>query len=379
MTRILVVDDEPDLETLIRQKFRKKIKESEYEFLFAENGRHALETLDKNTDIDLVLTDINMPEMDGLTLLSKLNDRNDFLKTVIVSAYGDMENIRTAMNLGAFDFITKPIDFQDLEITMVKTIKNILQLKQTAETLRENDTLKIYLKEIQAQKKLKDRFFAIISHDLRGPVSAFDGIADVMMMYYKSGKYEEMNKVLVEIKKASTDLSSLLDNLLNWASQELSQIPYNPEKIRMDEAILALINTFQHTAKSKKIEIVQHIDSPSLVLADNNSTITIFRNLVHNALKFTPEGGTVKINVDSRIDKVAISITDTGVGIPKDKLDSLFVLSDKSSTYGTNGEKGVGLGLQLVNEFTKLNQGTLDIESKEGKGTTFTVILPSPS
>lgn len=379
MTRILVVDDEPDLETLIRQKFRKKIKESEYEFLFAENGRHALETLDKNTDIDLVLTDINMPEMDGLTLLSKLNDRNDFLKTVIVSAYGDMENIRTAMNLGAFDFITKPIDFQDLEITMVKTIKNILQLKQTAETLRENDTLKIYLKEIQAQKKLKDRFFAIISHDLRGPVSAFDGIADVMMMYYKSGKYEEMNKVLVEIKKASTDLSSLLDNLLNWASQELSQIPYNPEKIRMDEAILALINTFEHTAKSKKIEIVQHIDSPSLVLADNNSTITIFRNLVHNALKFTPEGGTVKINVDSRIDKVAISITDTGVGIPKDKLDSLFVLSDKSSTYGTNGEKGVGLGLQLVNEFTKLNQGTLDIESKEGKGTTFTVILPSPS
>lgn len=379
MTKILVVDDEPDLEALIRQKFRKKIKESEYEFFFAENGRDALEKLDKNTDVDLVLTDINMPEMDGLTLLSRLNDRNDFVKTVIVSAYGDMENIRTAMNLGAFDFITKPIDFQDLEITMVKTIKHILELKQTAETLRENDTLKIYLKEIQAQKKLKDRFFAIISHDLRGPVSAFDGIADVMMMYFQKGKFDELNKLLAEVKKASTDLSRLLDNLLNWASQEMSQIPYNPEEIKIDEAIKELIGTFEQTAASKNITINQHIDTPSVIYTDLNSTITIFRNLIDNAIKFTPEDGNLKINVDSRIDKVAVSVTDSGIGIPKEKLDTLFQLADHSRTYGTSGEKGIGLGLQLVNEFTKLNQGTLDVQSKEGKGTTFTVILPSPS
>jgi YesN/AraC family two-component response regulator len=139
MTRILVVDDEPDLETLIKQRFRKKVKEGDYVFYFAENGQKALDLLETNSEIDLVLTDINMPVMDGLTLLSKLNERQHFLKTIIVSAYGDMENIRTAMNLGAFDFVTKPIDFQDMEVTMAKTIKHILQLRESAEDILERN------------------------------------------------------------------------------------------------------------------------------------------------------------------------------------------------------------------------------------------------
>lgn len=120
MAKILVVDDEADLETLIRQKFRQKIRENQYEFVFAMNGVMALEQLEQHQDVDVVLSDINMPEMDGLTLLSKLNEQNTLLKSVIVSAYGDMENIRTAMNRGAFDFITKPVNFEDLETTMQK-------------------------------------------------------------------------------------------------------------------------------------------------------------------------------------------------------------------------------------------------------------------
>ncbi|HOJ91321.1 MAG TPA: response regulator, partial [Saprospiraceae bacterium] len=111
MTKIMVVDDEADLEILIKQKFRQQIRENKYEFLFASNGVHALEQLDAHNDVDLVLTDINMPIMDGLTLLSKITERNSFLKSVIISAYGDMENIRAAMNRGAFDFVTKPVNF----------------------------------------------------------------------------------------------------------------------------------------------------------------------------------------------------------------------------------------------------------------------------
>ena len=128
--RILVVDDEPDLQALIRQKFRHKIKANEYEFHFAENGAEALEKLNNDGSIDLILTDINMPVMDGLTLLSKINELNNkLLRSIIVSAYGDMENIRTAMNRGAYDFVTKPIDLKDLEVTIEKSLKEIEQYK----------------------------------------------------------------------------------------------------------------------------------------------------------------------------------------------------------------------------------------------------------
>lgn len=147
MAKILVVDDEADLEVLIKQKFRQKIREHHYEFVFAINGVKALEQLAQHQDVDVVLSDINMPEMDGLTLLTKLNEQNGLLKSVIVSAYGDMENIRTAMNRGAFDFITKPVNFEDLELTMEKTLKHVNQLRETMKAIKENNILKMYVDE----------------------------------------------------------------------------------------------------------------------------------------------------------------------------------------------------------------------------------------
>jgi len=163
MTKILVVDDEEDLKILIKQRFRQKIRQNEYDFVFAENGRHALEQLLEHTDVDLVLSDINMPEMDGLTLLGKLSEKNSLLKSVMVSAYGDMENIRTAMNLGAFDFITKPIDFKDLEITIEKTIAHVANIKKTLQAVKENNILRMYVDEsvinFMGSKEIKSTLF----------------------------------------------------------------------------------------------------------------------------------------------------------------------------------------------------------------------------
>jgi class 3 adenylate cyclase/FixJ family two-component response regulator len=147
MAKILVADDEVDLEMLIKQKFRQKIREQEYEFIFAVNGKDALEKILLHPDVDIVLSDINMPEMDGLTLLSRLNESSPLIKSVIVSAYGDMENIRTAMNRGAFDFITKPINFEDLSLTMEKTIRHCIQIRETLKAIRENSILKMYVDE----------------------------------------------------------------------------------------------------------------------------------------------------------------------------------------------------------------------------------------
>lgn len=147
MRKILVADDEADLEILIRQKFRQKIREQQYEFVFAINGQDALEKMQQHPDVSIVLSDINMPEMDGLTLLTRLGESNPLTKTVMVSAYGDMDNIRTAMNRGAFDFVTKPVNFEDLELTMEKTIRHVDQMKETLQAIKENNILKMYVDE----------------------------------------------------------------------------------------------------------------------------------------------------------------------------------------------------------------------------------------
>lgn len=138
MAKILVADDEADLEMLIKQKFRRQIRENKYEFIFALNGRDALEKMQHNADVDIVLSDINMPEMGGLTLLVKLKEQNPLVKTVIVSAYGDIDNIRTAMNRGAFDFVCKPVNFEDLEVTIEKAIHSVVELKETLQAIKEN-------------------------------------------------------------------------------------------------------------------------------------------------------------------------------------------------------------------------------------------------
>jgi class 3 adenylate cyclase/DNA-binding response OmpR family regulator len=145
MAKILVVDDEADLEMLVKQKFRRKIRENTYEFIFARNGEEALLKIHEHPDLDIILSDINMPVMDGLTLLSRLSETNSLLKAIMVSAYGDMQNIRTAMNRGAFDFVCKPVDFDDLDLTMEKTIIHVKQLQETIKAIKENNILKMYV------------------------------------------------------------------------------------------------------------------------------------------------------------------------------------------------------------------------------------------
>jgi adenylate cyclase len=158
--RILVVDDEPDVEALVLQKFRRQIREGDISFLFAHDGVEALTALQTNGSIDLVVTDINMPRMDGLTLLQKLQDAEENVSTIVVSAYGDMTNIRTAMNRGAFDFVTKPIDFVDLETTIAKTLKHVnflrdARLRQAAAE-RAHASLSRYFSPNLAQRLAND-------------------------------------------------------------------------------------------------------------------------------------------------------------------------------------------------------------------------------
>ncbi len=150
--KILVVDDEPDLEPLILQRMRRNIRAGRYAFVFAHNGVEALEVLQREADIDMVVSDINMPQMDGLTLLEQIPKVDPNIRSVIVSAYGDMRNIRTAMNRGAFDFVTKPLDFEDLQITIERTLTHMAEWK---EALLSRDKLVALQNELDVASKIQ--------------------------------------------------------------------------------------------------------------------------------------------------------------------------------------------------------------------------------
>ncbi len=229
--------------------------------------------------------------------------------------------------------------------------------------------------ELATLNQTKDKFFSIISHDLRGPISAFQGISSIIRMYLDQRSYDKLEEMTEEIDGSASSISDLLDNLLNWAVQQKGEFPYNPEKVNINDLFETVGNTFKASAKAKGIELKVDSAQQLDVWADKNSLRTIIRNLTGNAIKFTPTKGEINLISERNNGTVVLRIKDSGIGIPEHKMETLFQLKDKKSTYGTSGEKGIGLGLQLVYELTQLNKGTISVESKEGEGTTFTVSL----
>ncbi len=224
----------------------------------------------------------------------------------------------------------------------------------------------------------KDKFFSIISHDLRGPVNTLNGLITVSQLYLTEGKGDKVKGMVDKMGESVDRLTKLLDTLLNWALQQRGHFPYVPERLNFDELMEEVLDMFRDTAVSKNIKLEFNSDETHYLLTDRNTTSTILRNLVNNAIKFTRFGGHVDISAkkDPAGKFCVITVADNGVGITEDKLNGLFNLDEKISTKGTSGETGLGLGLQLVQEFVQLNKGKLHVESKPDKGTTFTVHLP---
>ncbi|MEQ9299360.1 MAG: HAMP domain-containing sensor histidine kinase [Cyclobacteriaceae bacterium] len=230
--------------------------------------------------------------------------------------------------------------------------------------------------ELEQLNATKDRFFGIIAHDLRNPVISFQGISRLIESYLKKGKTEKISELSDKIQQSVNNLNQLLDNLLNWASSQTSALPYHPEALPAKQIIDEAINLFSDTADAKQIAISNKVDMDIMIYADRNGVSTIFRNLINNALKFTPENGSIQIAAEQDGDNVKIVTTDNGVGIDQSKISSLFQLSNDKSTQGTSGEKGTGLGLVLCQEFAKVNKGLIWVESELQKGSSFYVSMP---
>ncbi len=221
----------------------------------------------------------------------------------------------------------------------------------------------------------KDKFFGIIAHDIRSPITALDGVSEQMNYYLEKDDKAKLNRLADRIDTTAKRLTSLLDNLLNWALLQTGMIPYNPKSVDIQSVTQENIDLFAPVAEAKNITLKNEISTASPAFSDESALQTIIRNLVNNAIKFTPAGGEVSISTEEKDDKIFIKINDTGTGIAADKLEKLFSLN-KQSSKGTAGEKGSGLGLMLCKELVELNKGTIQAISELGKGSSFIFSLP---
>lgn len=230
--------------------------------------------------------------------------------------------------------------------------------------------------QLEDVNRTKDKFFSIISHDIRGPISNFQGVSQLIHLLVESKDYDALLKLGTMLDTSTKEVSSLLDNLLEWAMSQQGRMPYKPEKIKLHQLCDSNLSIMENLATAKQIQLTKKVKEKITIEADKNSVSTIIRNLLSNAIKFTPEGGKVKLTLGHDLNMAVITVKDSGIGIPKEKMSHLFDFKGERSRWGTGGEKGVGLGLTLIHEFVELNNGKIEVDSEEGKGTTFKVYLP---
>lgn len=360
-TKILVVDDEVGLQLLMQQRFRRKIQTGEYVFCFATSGQEALTALGSEPDVDVLLLDINMPDMDGLTLLGYLPDLVPTSRAVMVSAYGDLTNVRTAMNRGAFDFVMKPINFQDLELTIEKTARHVGQLREAIRT--------------KAVAELKARFFDNITHEFRTPLSLIIAPTETLLQQPQLDALTHNN--LTTIRRNAHNLLQLINQLLDLARLEADGLPVVEVRGDIVSFVNELVALFRDAARQKELSLHVVADPPAGdVLFDADKWGKILTNLLSNAIKFTPAGGHITVTTTLNTGRVRLTVGDTGIGIDAEHLPHIFDRFYQVDSSLTRAYEGSGIGLALAYELSKRLGGTLTVSSLPGHGTTFTLDLP---
>lgn len=257
------------------------------------------------------------------------------------------------------------------------TEKNQEVNEHKEELLQVLENLSHQEQELRELNQTKNKIFSVIGHDLRAPIGSINAIvAAVIEDFDDFSESDEIKAILGEVKKTANSTYSLLENLLMWAKSQSGEVNFAPEKVSINEIVGDNIVLLMGTAKRKNIKFHAHIKSEICAFADKNMVQTIVRNLLSNAIKFTPQGGEVKISATKKGSFVEIAISDTGIGISPENIEKLFDKNQYFSTFGTQKEKGSGLGLKLCKDFTEINGGTISIKSQPGKGSTFSFSLP---
>ncbi len=241
------------------------------------------------------------------------------------------------------------------------------------------NTIHNYNKDLKKLNATKDRFFSILAHDLKNPFTAIIGFSELMVRRTSSAQFDakQINMYANELLKAANNSYNLVENLLDWSHSQREKLIINPENLSISDIVDDNIMLFQSAAENKKIRFYHQIDKGLQVYADYNTLNTVVRNLISNAIKFSYPEGKIYVNSIHSNEKMLITVADQGKGIPAENLPKLFRIDEAITTEGTQNERGTGLGLVICKEFIEKNNGSISVNSKEGKGSIFTIALPA--
>jgi len=372
--KILVVEDED----AIRNIFEVSLTEWGYRVETATNGQQAIKICNSDPP-HIIITDLYMPVMDGLTLLKRVKQKYPLIEVIIITGYATIENAIEAMKLGANDFILKPVNFEHVKFVVNKCYQKIKSTHEKKE-LQELNARLIELNE------LKDKFLAITNHEMRTPLTILKGYLEILEMLIPEPS-EEIKDVLNILNITTRELGEVVDRmhyLYNFYQGKQLDMPVPVEIVETAGKVAREMSLlFKHRNIDFKYELPR---KKIRFKAPPKSIQLMLRELLHNALKFTPDGGKVDLKLEAQDGFFIIKISDTGIGIPYEKQPLIFkdfyevqdTNRHSSSNYKFMGG-GMGIGLALVKEIVEEMHGEIYVESTPGEGSTFTIVIPIKS
>lgn len=362
--RILVVDDIPANVLLLKVM----LEQEGYRISTANGGEEAFKEIEESIP-DLILLDVLMPEMDGFEFTKKLKSYSDYqdIPVIFLTALDKPSEVAEGFRVGGHDFVSKPFN----KIELLARVKHQISL------IAAKRTILMQTEELRKTIEGRDKLYSVIAHDLRTPMSSMKMILNALCFNIDQRLIgETLVEGLQSANRIAEELFSLLDNLLKWTRSQLGLLQPVTQQYNFVELVKGIVAVFRIIASSKNITITFKAPEEALVEIDIDMLKTVVRNLLSNAIKYSYPDGVIDVEMKLIDDHVILDVIDHGCGIGEDNKAKLLNVKTHVTTFGTNREEGSGLGLLLVKEFLKFNNGKLDFVSDEGIGSTFTVDLP---
>ena len=361
--KILIVDDVVSNVLLLKILLTNE----KFQVCTANCGNACIEQAKKEHP-DLILLDVMMPDISGFdtAVILKKDPETKDIPIIFLTALNTPADLVKGFQVGANDFLTKPFNKEELVMRVVQQI-SLVAAKRII--IRQNEELRRTISN-------RDKMYSVIAHDLRSPMASIRMVLNLAVSVISPDVVgEEIYNLLDKANRESEDTHDLLDNLLKWTKSQTGRLNVVYQDFDLDDVVPGVVDIFKMIAEMKKIKL-QYIpsDEKLSVHADNDMIKTIIRNLISNAIKFTPDGKGIEVFCKREGDFARICVRDHGIGIAPDRIDSIFHKGE--TTYGTGGEQGSGLGLQLCQDFARKNGGEAMVESVLGEGSTFSFTVP---